>query len=310
MDPVADFLSRHAVLVLDGAMATELEARGFDLRDPLWSAKVLLEAPDAIRAVHASYFEAGADCATTASYQATFEGFATRGIGEAEATALLLRSVELACEARDAFWSEPRRRAARSRPLVAASIGSYGAYLADGSEYRGDYGLSERDLARFHRKRMRALAASPADLLAFETVPTAVEARALVRELEALPDRRAWLSFSCRDGAHTCAGEPIEDAVAPLAEHPQLAAIGVNCTPPRHVPELVAAIARVTKKPIAAYPNSGERFDPALRAWSGARDRLDFGAEARRWHAAGARLIGGCCRTTPADIRAVACWAT
>ena len=199
MNLIADLLNRFPVLILDGAMATELERRGCDLRDPLWSAKVLLEAPELIWRVHSDYFCAGADIAITASYQATVDGFMRRGLGREESLDLLRRSVRLALEARDAFWREPANRIGRPRPLVAASVGPYGAFLADGSEYRGDYGLSEAELMDFHRPRMTTLLEAGPDLLACETLPCFVEARALVRLLAEFPDVSAWISFSARD---------------------------------------------------------------------------------------------------------------
>lgn len=305
IDPIADRLREHEVLVLDGALATELEREGFDLRDPLWSAKVLLEAPDAIRALHTRYLEAGADIATSATYQATFEGFARRGIDARRAADLMQLAVDLARDARDAFWREPANRVGRAEPLVAASVGSYGAFLADGSEYSGDYGLGRGSLFEFHAPRIRVLAASGADLLAFETIPSLVEANALVAVLNTLERVPAWLSFSCRDGQRTCHGERIEECVEAVADCEQLVAIGINCTAPRFAVELVRRIRAVTDKPIVAYPNSGERYDAATRAWTGAPEAIDFDALARELRDAGARLIGGCCRTTPRDIAAV-----
>src|SRR5882672_8731676 len=228
--PIEPILAERGCVVLDGALATELERAGCDLRDPLWSAKVLIEAPERIRAVHASYFAAGADCATTATYQATFEGFARRGLDANGALAMFQRAVDLAALARDEFWSDATRREGRSKPFVAASIGSYGAYLADGSEYRGDYGLDAHALLEFHLPRMAVLAASGADMFALETIPSLLEARALVRALRIVRDMPAWLSFSCRDGEHTCHGERIADCVAELAGCEQLVAIGINCT--------------------------------------------------------------------------------
>lgn len=309
MNPLAPLLARYPVLVLDGALATELERRGCDLRDPLWSARVLIEAPDRIRQVHRDYFEAGADFATTASYQATMEGFLRRGLSHGEALELLRRSVRLAMEAREAFWREPVRRIGRPRPLVAASVGPYGAFLADGSEYRGDYGLSETDLMDFHRLRMATLLEAGADLLACETIPCFVEARALARLLAEFPDASAWISFSARDEAHLWSGERVAECAAWLDDQPQVAAIGVNCTAPRYLPALIAAIRAVTAKPVVVYPNSGESYDPVRRVWSGISDAAAFATEARRWYASGARLIGGCCRTTPEHIRTLATWA-
>lgn len=309
MNPLPALLARYPVLVLDGALATELERRGCDLRDPLWSAKLLLEDPDQIRQVHQDYFAAGADCAITASYQASVEGFHRRGLSTAEALDLLRRSVYLALEARDHFWQAPAHRINRPRPLVAASIGPYGAVLADGSEYQGDYGLSERALMDFHRPRLAAVLDAGADLLACETIPCFTEARALTRLLAEFPGASAWLSFSARDEAHLCHGERLADCVAWLDSCPQIVAIGVNCTAPRYLPALITAARAVTAKPIVVYPNSGEQYDAAQHCWSGVASAVDFAAAAPQWRAAGARLIGGCCRTTPEHIRAIAAWA-
>lgn len=306
MDPIAAILSDHPAVILDGAMATELEARGCDLRDPLWSARALLEAPGLIRQVHADYFAAGADVAITASYQASFAGFAARGIGPEAAAGLMARSVRLAAEARDAFWADPINRAGRPRPLVAASVGPYGATLHDGSEYRGDYDLGEDELVAFHRPRLAALVAAGPDLLACETIPCLAEARALARLLPEFPGVTAWVSFSCRDGAHVSHGEPLAACAALLGPHPQVVAVGVNCTAPEHIAPLVAAARQATAKPLAAYPNSGEAWRAEDGAWEGEASCEAFGAQALAWRDAGARLIGGCCRTTPAHIAELA----
>ncbi|HRD50673.1 MAG: homocysteine S-methyltransferase [Candidatus Competibacter sp.] len=309
VNPLAPILQRHPIILLDGALATELERRGCDLRDPLWSAKALLETPDLIRQVHLDYFLAGADGAITASYQATVTGFMRRGLNATEAMALIQRSVRLAIEARDAFWADPANHADRPRPFVAASVGPYGAFLADGSEYRGDYGLSEAALIEFHRPRLAALLAAGADILACETLPCRVEAQALVHLLAEFPDASAWISFSARDGAHTCHGERLADCAAWLDACPQVAAVGVNCTAPRYIPDLVRAIRSATQKPIVVYPNSGEVYDAARRNWRGSGLCATFAEQAREWYACGARIIGGCCRTTPDHIRALAAWA-
>ncbi len=308
-NPVSAILAEYGVMILDGALATELERRGCDLNDPLWSARVLLETPDLIRRVHADYFEAGADCAITASYQASIDGLQRRGLSRDEALETMQRSVFLAVEARDAFWADRRNRAGRPRPLVAASVGPYGAALADGSEYRGDYGIDEAALIDFHRPRMAALVAAGADLLACETIPCLAEARALARLLTEFPGIWAWFSFSAKDGHSTCRGEALAECAAWLDDHPQVAAVGINCTAPRFIPALIRTIARATGKPIVVYPNSGETYNVAERAWKGEADASQFAAMARTWFDCGARIIGGCCRTTPADIRAIAGWA-
>ncbi|HEX5688851.1 MAG TPA: homocysteine S-methyltransferase [Roseiflexaceae bacterium] len=308
MNPIADILQKHPVVVLDGALATELERRGADLHDPLWSAKVLLEAPELIRAVHLDYFRAGADCAITASYQASVPGLARRGLSETEALDLIQSSVRLAAEARDAFWGDGSAHAGRSRPFVAASVGPYGAFLADGSEYRGDYGLNEEALIDFHRPRMAALVAAGADMLACETIPCLLEARALAILIAEFPSVSAWFSFSARDQEHICHGERLADCAALLDAHPQVAALGVNCTAPQHIAGLIRAARSATQKPILVYPNSGEIYNAADNSWYGETSSADFGKQSQRWNAAGARIIGGCCRTTPEHIRSVAAW--
>ncbi|MDP2479560.1 MAG: homocysteine S-methyltransferase [Candidatus Palauibacterales bacterium] len=301
-NPLERLVRDLGFFVLDGGLATTLEARGFDLDDPLWSARVLLEHPEAIRQVHLDFLEAGADCIVTASYQATLEGFRRRGVGEAEAADLMRRSVELGLEARDAFWSEPRNREGRLRPLVAASVGPYGAYLADGSEYTGDYDRDEEGLYAFHRPRWRILAEAGADLLACETLPSLPEARALLRLLEESPGTWAWMSFSCRDGARVRDGSRFEDAVRACDAAAGVAAVGVNCTAPSYIAGLLGAARRVTDRLLLAYPNSGETWDGARKVWSADPTALDWGAAALEWREAGAAGIGGCCRVGPEDI--------
>src|SRR4051794_6322357 len=230
MNPLQPFLDCSGAVILDGGLATELERRGADLRDPLWSAKLLVENPGLIRDVHLDYFRAGADVGTSASYQASFLGFCRRGLSPREAGDLLRLSVRLVQEARDAFMAEAP--AGRLRPLVAASVGCYGAYLADGSEYRGDYDLTAEDLIDWHRPRLETLLDAGPDLLACETIPCLAEAEALVRLLEEFPAVPAWLSFSCRDGAHLWTGEPFAEAVRIASAARNVAAVGVNCTAP------------------------------------------------------------------------------
>ncbi|MDG3008575.1 homocysteine S-methyltransferase [Rhodococcus sp. D2-41] len=284
------------VLIADGGLATTFEARGHDLSDGLWSARLLKDAPDEIVAVHRAFFEAGAVIATTASYQASLEGFVARGIAQIEATELLTRSVELARRARDEVASDGRRR------WVAASAGPYGAALADGSEYRGRYGLTVEELAAWHRPRIEVLAAAKPDLLALETVPDVDEALALIRALDGI-EVPAWLSYTI-SGGRTRAGQPLDEAFAVAAESPRIAAVGVNCCAPEDVSAVLAAARAVTDKPLVAYPNSGERWDVQRRHWTGSRTYSP--ALALEWVAAGARVVGGCCRVGPPDMAAVA----
>jgi homocysteine S-methyltransferase len=288
------FAAPHdTVLISDGGLATELEARGHDLSDDLWSARLLVDAPEEIVAVHCAFYRAGASIATTASYQASFDGFAERGIGRNDAARLLRRSVELAMAARDEVGGQR---------WVAASVGPYGAALANGEEYVGRYGLSVAQLADWHRPRMEILADAGADVLAVETVPDVDEAEALVGLVRDL-GVPAWLSYTIA-GTTTRAGQPLADAFAVAAGVPEIVAVGVNCCAPDDVLAAVEIARDVTGKPVVAYPNSGEAWDGARRTWVGSSG---WSAElAPQWVAAGARIVGGCCRVRPDDIAALA----
>jgi len=292
-DSLAAALSAGPV-ILDGGLATQLAAAGHDLSDHLWSARLLYDEPEAIVEAHLAFLRAGAQVVITASYQATFEGLAKAGLDEAATTALLRRSVTLAHQARQRAWDT-----GIAGPLwIAASVGPYGAMLADGSEYRGDYGLSTAELVRFHRRRMQVLADAGADVLALETVPDVVEAEAMLRVVEEL-GVPAWLSYTI-DGAHTRAGQPLNEAFGLTAGMDDLLAVGVNCCAPGDVTPAVAVAARASGKAVVAYPNSGERWDATARAWTGDAEWQVQPIDA--WIGDGARLIGGCCRVTPAHI--------
>lgn len=304
MNGIARNLEKYPLLVLDGAFGTELARRGFDTNDELWSAKALFEKPELVEAVHRDYYEAGADVSTSASYQATVEGFEKKGFTREQAKELIVRSVRLVQQARDAFWQQTEKRAGRPQPLAAASVGPYGAYLADGSEYRGDYKASRAELADFHAERLAILVAAKPDILACETLPLLDEARAILEDLHRYPDMGAWISFSCKDPEHTCGGDDVADCARLLDRESQVAAIGVNCTAPQYVADLIRNIRAHTTKPVVVYPNTGETYDAVTKTWHGSPTPYrDF---VRQWYEAGARLIGGCCRTTPDDIRGIA----
>ncbi|KAJ3674743.1 hypothetical protein LUZ60_005359 [Juncus effusus] len=296
--------------LIDGGLATELEANGADLNDPLWSAKCLISSPHLIRKVHLDYLEAGANIIITASYQATIQGFESKGFTTEQSEDLLRKSVQIACEARKIF-NENQINKLKSHPvLVAASIGSYGAYLADGSEYSGDYGenITLQTLKDFHRKRVQILAESGADLLAFETIPNKLEAQAYAEILEECEIKiPAWFSFNSKDGINVVSGDSLRNCAGIAEECNRVVAVGINCTPPRFIHDLILSIKKVTEKPILIYPNSGERYDPDKKEWvasTGVSDG-DFVSYVNIWRQAGAQLIGGCCRTTPNTIRAI-----
>ncbi|HED65524.1 MAG TPA: homocysteine S-methyltransferase [Planctomycetes bacterium] len=293
----------EAPLILDGGLATELERLGYDLAHPLWSARLLAEDPDAIAKVHRMYLAAGADVITTASYQASMPGFRAAGFREAEAERLLRDTVRIACRERDAAGREGVR--------VAVSIGPFGAYRADGSEYRGDYRVALAEIERFHRARLEVLLdemrEQGADIVLCETIPSAEEALLLARLLGEFGVRDAWVSLSLRDGTHTAEGNPLAVLASELQSQAPVGRIGVNCVSPTLVSEALATIGEAAALPLIAYPNAGESFDPAAKRWTGDR-QSDLAGRAQRWYERGARVIGGCCRTGPRDIQALDRW--
>ncbi len=277
-------------VILDGGLATELERRGAELSDRLWSAALLIDDPEAIRQAHLAYFRAGAQVAITATYQASVEGFASRGIQTAQAEDLMRRAVRLARSARDEAGSADDR--------VAASLGPYGAFLADGSEYTGAYGeTTEADLVGFHRSRVDVLADAGAELFAVETIPSLAEISALARVLGEVPEVPAWVSFSCRDGATISDGTPIETAAAVAASIPSVVAVGVNCTPTRFISQLITRLRSSVPTPVVVYPNAGGRWDAQSRTWVGEGRSVptDLADASNAWLDAGALMIGGCC---------------
>ena len=283
-------------------MASELEFLGADITGPLWSAHVLEDAPEKVMAVHRAYIEAGVDLLLTASYQVSRKGYAEYGLSPSQADHALLRAVELAKQA--------VHESKRQHIVVAASLGPYGAALHNGAEYHGNYDCSFETLVDFHCERIAVLARSEADLLAFETIPSLEEAKAIAQALEPWPGIAAWLSFTCPDphGAklEVAHGERLYDCAAFAATIPQAVAIGVNCTQPRWIAGLIGELRRASNKPVVVYPNSGEGWDAEHRRWISSNDPIAFGAYAREWYAAGAQLVGGCCRTRPEHIRQVA----
>jgi homocysteine S-methyltransferase len=287
-------------MILDGGLATELEKRGQDVTTPLWSAYILQTAPSVIEQVHYDYYAAGSQCAISASYQASYEGFAARGLSIDETTTLMRRSVELAQAARARFR---RDHPGDQRELyVAASVGPYGAISHDGAEYRGDYGLTVDELVAFHARRFAVLASSGADFLACETIPVLDEALALAELLAQYPDVRAWISFTSPDGIHTSHGEPLSECAKQLDRIPNVIAVGVNCVRPEIVGAAIRALKTGSSKPVVVYPNSGEHWDGRTHEWCGSGNEHSLAALAPLWVNAGAQIIGGCCRTGPDDI--------
>lgn len=289
-DPMFD---TARALTIDGGLGTLLESRGLDLSGGLWSARVLDTHPEQVRAAHESFFHAGASLAISGSYQVSYEGFEKAGFDREATDRILRRSVALAAEARDA---------ASPDSLVAASVGPYGAMLADGSEYRGDYGLTVAELRAWHRRRLDVLADTPADLLVFETVPCLAEAEALVASV-AGTGRRAWLAITAHLG-RLRSGEPLDEAFALARGVDEIVAVGINCSHPNEVEAAIAAAKASTDQPIVVYPNGGEEWDTKNHTWIG---KAGFPADlVRSWLQDGATLVGGCCRVGPDQIREIA----
>jgi homocysteine S-methyltransferase len=281
-------------VVLDGGLATQLESQGHNLDSALWSARLLRDDPDAIMQAHLAYFTAGAQVATTASYQASLGGFARAGISRAEAEQLIRRSVRLAEQARTCQEDGKDR-------WIAGSVGPYGAALADGSEYRGDYNLSVDELRAWHRPRIALLAEAGVDILALETIPCLAEVEALLAEVDG-SQQPCWLSITCtRD--RTRAGEPAAAAFLLARDVEEIVAVGVNCIDPADAYPLVRSASEASGKPAVIYPNSGERWDSTARTWTGPK-RLQP-KDVTDWISGGARLVGGCCRVGPAEIQAI-----
>lgn len=288
--------------MLDGGLASELEFRGAVLDDALWSAKVLLEQADTIRQLHLDYFLVGADVAISASYQATYEGLAQKGLGEAASDTIFQKSIALAQAARDQYVQQQAGKSNRLPPLVAASIGPYGAFLADGSEYRGDYGISKSALVDFHRNRLQKLLEFQPDILAVETIPCLLEAEAIIELLRETPSKTAYLSFSCRDEQHLSSGEPFAAAVALANTCPQLIAVGINCTAPQLISPLLRTVQDSSALPFLVYPNKGESWDAKQKCWLPISPSFSIHNQLEQWYELGVRIFGGCCRVRPADI--------
>jgi homocysteine S-methyltransferase len=295
-------LNDRELVIVDGGLATQLEAMGYDISGALWSAAMLASDPGAIVAAHRAYLDAGADVIISASYQASRAGFMSYGCSADEADRLIQSSVDLALTARDQFMAD---NPGSPMPVVAASVGPWGATQQDGSEYTGIYDIAESDLRRFHEQRLALLDTAGADLLAVETIPNAVEAGvlcALLRDV-ATP---AWVSFACRDERHLSDGTPLSSVAASYADHDRVLALGVNCTAPQFVTALIGQIRDAApEKSIVVYPNSGETYHAEDNSWSGRACDFDAEFDVAGWYAAGARFIGGCCRTSPAHIAAI-----
>ena len=209
----------------------------------------------------------------------------------------------------------PSKRFGKEHPeepvLVAGGLGPYGAYLADGSEYTGAYGidiLEDPGFQEVHLPRIEVLVGEGIDLFALETLPRLDEARALASMVTALaPQAQCWVSFHVRpDGSTLADGTPLAEAAAWAEQEEIVVAVGVNCVAPGVVGRALPVLRAATNKPLVAYPNAGDLYDPATKTWQSTGDGAGIPELAPSWIDAGARLVGGCCRTRPAQIRQLA----
>lgn len=300
-----EILARNHIMVIDGSMSTALEELGANLNNSLWTAQVLVNQPELVKHVHINYFRSGADCGITCSYQATILGLTKHGYTEKEAEEIITSSVKIFLDARSQWWETEGKISGRSYPLCLGSVGPYGAYLADGSEYTGNYNIDEKGLYDFHRRRIELLHDAGADILLFETQPSIREVLIEAGIAEEL-GVDYWVSFSCKDGEHINEGDKISECAEKLShEYPHLRMIGVNCTKPEYIVSLINELEKVTSLPIAVYPNSGEIYDPVSKTWTHSEDALNFGAYALSYMQAGAVAVGGCCTTTEKHISQV-----
>ena len=304
---LTEILTSSQLLITDGAAGTHLEAMGCDLNDDLWTAKVLKDNPELIKQLHRDYFQAGADFGVTVSYQATIAGYMSKGLSKLEAEELIKASASLLIEAREEWWQSEGKAQNRRYPITAASIGPYGAFLADGSEYRGDYELSKDELRQFHQQRIEILWNQGIDLIAAETIPRLDEALVIAEIVQEL-DAKCWISFSARNETEICNGQDISPCIQALEAFDSVVAVGVNCTAPQYIGSLVIKMKAQTEKPIVVYGNLGNSYDANTKVWCDhgkggvTTSYLDY---AQSWQQLGAQIIGGCCGTTPSEIKEI-----
>ena len=311
MGTFKELLEKQDVLILHGALGTELEALGYDISGKLWSAKYLLEEPSIIQDIHETYIAAGADLVTTSSYQATLPGLQEVGLSEAEARAVIAQTVDLAKAARDRVWASisDAEKSKRPYPLISGDVGPYAAYLANGSEYTGDYGkISKEELKDFHRPRIAILIDQGVDLLALETIPNALEAAALVELLaEEFPQVEAYISFTIQESSSISDGTSLEAMVELVDTSKQILALGINCSSPLLFDAALEKLASLTNKYLVTYPNSGEVYDGQTQTWK-PKDvtAKNLREHSQAWHEQfQVKILGGCCRTRPNDIKSL-----
>ena len=305
-----DYLENNSPLILHGALGTEMEALGYDISGKLWSAKYLLEKPEVIQKIHETYVATGADLITTSSYQATLPGLMEAGLTEKEAEQIIVLTVQLAKNARDKVWTalDETEKAKRPYPLISGDVGPYAAYLANGSEYSGDYGqITIKELKDFHRPRIQILLDQGVDLLALETIPNRLETQALIELLaEEFPEAEAYMSFTVQIPDAISDGTSLAEMAKLVSQSNQILAVGINCSSPLLYNQALVFLKNAGKA-LITYPNSGEVYDGDSQIWKPKdKDALTLVEHSKYWHAHfGVKILGGCCRTRPNDIKSL-----
>ena len=279
------------MIKLDGGLSTALENNGNKLTTSLWTGELIRTNPAQITKAHLDFINAGAQIIITSSYQLSYTGCGARGWSEDETNQAFIASTQLAKNAVIESGKDVK---------VAASVGPYGASLADGSEYKGNYAVSKQVLKDFHAKRLEILISTSPDYLALETMPDTFEVEVLLDLLTDCPIP-FWISYSCKEGNQTNAGQDFQSAVD-LAQSAM--AVGINCTKP----ELITDLLRSAKsdKPYVVYPNSGRIWDAENKVWTGSA-AIGFSDElVSQWIKAGAEIVGGCCGIGAAEIEQLA----
>jgi len=275
------------MIKLDGGLSTALENNGNNLITSLWSGELIRSKPDEITRAHLDFINAGSQIIITSSYQISYLGCEKRGWSDLQVEQALRDSTSLAKAAVNKSGKDVK---------IAASVGPYGAALADGSEYKGDYGVSKSILKDFHARRLDILITTSPDYLALETMPDTFEVEVLVELLKDCPIPY-WISYSCKEGNQTNAGQSFQSAVD-LAGN--AIAVGINCTKPQLITELLRSAK--SSKPFIVYPNSGRVWDAKNKVWTGSAAAGFSNKLVNEWIEAGAQIIGGCCGIGAAQI--------
>ena len=311
MGRLKELLAQKQILVLHGPLGTELEAMGYDVSGKLWSAKYLLEKPEVIQELHEIYLNNGSNILTTSTYQATIPGLEAAGLNPEQAADIICLTVQLAHQARDNYWQNlsDEQKTQTIYPLISGDVGPYAAYLADGSEYNGQYGkVSLQELKDFHRPRIQLFLEQEVDMLALETIPNRLEVQALTELLsEEFPQVEAYMSFTAQETGKITDGTSLTDVITLVEDCTSILAVGFNCTQPRLYYELLQELRTLTTKPLFTYPNSGETYDGATQTLHYSHEgEGSLVEQSLNWIHLGAQIVGGCCRTRPAEIAALA----